>query len=83
MQVLEQAFTPAVFLKTEMRNQNTAGISGVFEIDTPDGMCLGKETTHSYSDFSISDEVIRERCMRELTLVPGIGPKRADRKSVV
>jgi len=77
MQVLEQAFTPAVFLKTEMRNQNTAGISGVFEIDTPDGMCLGKETTHSYSEFFISEEVIRERCMRELTLVPGIGPKRA------
>ena len=77
MQILEHAFTPAVNLKTEMRSQNSTGISGAVEIDTPDGMCLGKETTHSYSDFFISEEVIRERCMRELTLVPGIGPKRA------
>ena len=77
MQILEHAFQPAIFLKTEMPMQNAAEISGTFEMETPDGICLGKETTYTYPDFFISEEVVRKRCMRELTLVSGIGPKRA------
>ena len=77
MQVLSKAFIPSVFLKTEIRDRDRAEIPGTFEIDTPDGTCLSKKTTRVYPDLFISEEVIRERCMGELTLVPGIGPRRA------
>ncbi len=86
MQVLSKAFTPGVFLKTETRDRDRAEIPGTFEIDTPDGSCLSKKTTRLYQDLFISEEMIRERCMCELTLVPGIGPRRAyeyRRKGVV
>jgi len=77
MQVLNKAFIPGSFLKTETQDRENAEIPGTFEIDTPDGTCLSKETTRVYQNYLISEERIRERCMGELTLVPGIGPRRA------
>lgn len=86
MQVLSKEFIQSVFLKTETCGRGNAEIPGTFEIDTPDGTCLSKETTRVYQNYLISEERIRERCMGELTLVPGIGPRRAyeyRRKGVV
>jgi len=86
MQALSKTFIPGVFLKTETQGRDSAEIPGTFEIDTPDGTCLLKETTRVYQNYLISEEMIRERCMGELTLVPGIGPRRAyeyRRKGVV
>ena len=76
MQVLSKAFTPGIFRRTETQGRKNQNIPGTFEIDTPEGTCLAKQTTRIYPDYFISEESIREKCMRELTLVPGIGPKR-------
>ena len=77
MQVLSKTFTPGILLKTETRKRCAGDLPGTVEMDTPDGVCLAKETTWPCPEYRISEETIRDRCMQELTLVPGIGPLRA------
>jgi hypothetical protein len=77
MQTLSKAFIPGVFLKTNAPEASYGEIPGTYEIETPEGVCLAKKTTWSYTDYCISEERVRNRCLRELTLVPGIGPRRA------
>ena len=77
MQTLSKAFIPGVFLKTEIPKAGYGEIPGTYEIDTPEGVCLAKKTTRIHSGYCISEERVSERCMLELSLVPGIGPRRA------
>ncbi|MEA5087060.1 MAG: ribonuclease H-like domain-containing protein [Methanocorpusculum sp.] len=78
MQVLSKAFTPGIFLKTETSKRCPGGLPGTVEMDTPDGVCLAKETVWPCPEYRISEDTIRNRCMQEMTLIPGIGPARAD-----
>ncbi|MDO5844663.1 MAG: ribonuclease H-like domain-containing protein [Methanocorpusculum sp.] len=75
MQALANGFTPAVFLKRETAVKDD--FFGGEEVSTPDGDCLKYETVHSITPYKISEDKVRERLMKDLTIIQGIGKVRA------
>ncbi|MDV0443943.1 ribonuclease H-like domain-containing protein [Methanorbis rubei] len=75
MQVLEQAFTPALSLKTTAAGGRSSRAE-VWETETADGSCLAVESVHPMPDVFLAEETLRERLMQEISLVRGIGPER-------
>jgi hypothetical protein len=70
-------FVPAVTLKTTTI-QNNAHLEKL-EVEATDDSCLTIESVHSIPRFFVSEEQLRSRLMRELTLVHGIGTKQEQR----
>lgn len=75
MQVAEQAFTQTLSLK-DVASERCSILSEGIEVEIADGCCLAIESTHPLPEFSLAEDQLRDRLMRELTLVHGIGLER-------
>lgn len=77
MQVTEKGFTPALSLKPEFPKLRRGFEElGGYETSTSDGTCWTFETITHLPDFSLDENLVREKLLREVTLVKGIGQKR-------
>jgi uncharacterized protein YprB with RNaseH-like and TPR domain len=70
-------FTSALALRMETFAPST--LPEWYETSVSDGTCWTFETETVLPDFSLDSSVFRERLLKELTLVKGIGPERKDR----
>lgn len=75
MQAVEAQFTRSIFLKW---NNEHSLFDGGTEIRLSDGCCLRFEHYYPVHPAYVSEEQVRARLQRELTLVPGIGKTRTD-----
>lgn len=76
MQAIANDFTPAVFLKKDYCQAKDDFFGGE-EISTPDGDCLKFETVHNITQYKVPEDNVRERLLKDLTIIPGIGKVRA------
>lgn len=76
MQTISCGFVPALTLRRENCISQSFRDLGT-EVSTPDGSCLMIENTHKISPQTVPESSVRRRLLNELTLIPGIGEKRA------
>ena len=75
MMQVEQGFIPAVSLKTAVAEHGGI-LAEEYGAAAADDGCLAIESVHPLPEFFVSEEQLRSRLLRELTLVRGIGDER-------
>lgn len=75
MMQVEQGYIPALSLKTAVEGHGSI-LAEEYGAATADDRCLAIESVHPLPEFFVSEEQLRNRLLRELTLVRGIGNER-------